>query len=187
MLVIDAAIARHSSDWQMLFPKSFAAQPYLTGFQTKRAATELWNNRHKVELLVALLLWPFTIALVRERQQVVPGGSDSWQTEEPPAEGGVSMGSSEDLASLLHTAGYECHHRLRLCTAMHPVSKLSESPGCAGNAEVHHTGECQMSSKGMSLTATALANKIFCDVTGCHMYPGFAWDQVVCTACQGGL
>ena len=49
------------------------------------------------------------------------------RVEEQPAEGGVSMGSSEDLASLLHTAGYESHHGLRLCTPMHPVPRKSST------------------------------------------------------------
>jgi len=80
---------------------------------------------HEVQLLLALLLWPFTTAVVRERQQVVLTYGNG-RAEELPAEGGVSMGSSEDLASLLHTAGYECHHGLRLCTPTHPVSRLSK-------------------------------------------------------------
>jgi len=123
--MIDVAIVRHSSDWQVRIPKSVAAQPCLTGFQTKRAATELLHKMHEVQLLLALLLWPFTTAVVRERQQVVLTYGNG-RAEELPAEGGVSMGSSEDLASLLHTAGYECHHRLRLCIPTHPVSRLSK-------------------------------------------------------------
>ncbi len=64
------------------------------------------------------------------------------------------MGSSEDLASLLHTAGYECHNRLRLCTPMHPVDSIVQKYFTQRNI-------CQMSSKGMLLTATALQTKCF--------------------------
>ena len=54
-------------------------------------------------------------------------------SEEAPAEGGVPMGCSEDLTSLLHTARYKCHNRLRLCTGMHPVDNK--------NTDVHYTNE----------------------------------------------
>jgi hypothetical protein len=102
------------------------------------------------------------VKAVRERQQVFEIYGNG-RTEKQPAEGGVSMGCSEDLASLLHTARYKCHHRLRLCTAMHPVDNRVQKKCTQMNIS-------QIKSKGTLLTATAPANKLFCDVAGCHMH-----------------
>lgn len=72
-----------------------------------------------------------------------------------PAEGRVPMGGSEDLAPLLHTAGYERHHWLGLCTTKNAhiavccssSGRTSKSPVCSCHTKycLGHSMSCQCS------------------------------------------